>query len=232
MGNLIEKLSLLGDGRWRVVCPVCGGGEKQEKTFVVSVEGKNVAYLCFRASCSAKGGRGDISSIPSSSPTSTGRRARDVFISGYDREPVYDNEGGAQGWVHRSRKEGGKYIRTPKSLLHTNENWCNLHFPKHYYNTPVLLVEDRASAERMAPLYPTVALLGTHLNEEKISYMIGCGIKYGIVALDEDATAKAISILHTHSFVKDIIALQRDLKDEGAVRLLSLAVKLEEREGK
>lgn len=79
----------------------------------------------------------------------------------------------------------------------------------------------------MHPFYPCVALLGVHLNEKKIEYLLSQGISSVIIALDNDATRQAIRIAKRWLISTSILPLERDLKDETPERLQEIAEKLD-----
>jgi len=102
-----------------------------------------------------------------------------------------------------------------------------LHFPAPIQSDTVLLVEDIPSANKMNPFYPCVALLGVHLNEDKIAYMNKQGITKFIIALDNDATRQAIRIARKWMVDLQVLPLERDLKDESWERLQEIAESLD-----
>lgn len=101
-----------------------------------------------------------------------------------------------------------------------------LHFPSPIRSKSVIVVEDIPSANKMDRYYPCVALLGTHLNEEKLSYLLNLGIRHVIIALDNDATRKAVMLSRKFCVNTTILPLQRDLKDETDERLKEIATSL------
>ena len=87
----------------------------------------------------------------------------------------------------------------------------------------VILVEDIISANKMNPYFPCVALLGVHLNEEKMEHLLKLGISHVIIALDNDATRQAIRIARKWCVNTSILPLARDLKDESDEALQEIA---------
>ena len=114
----------------------------------------------------------------------------------------------------------------PKTINDFKEGWVGLHFPQIIGSSEALLVEDMFSAEAMSPLYPTIALLGTTLNEKKIDYLIKCGIINLSIALDADATRKAIALQRKWWMIKKIVPLRKDLKNCTPVELLKIREQL------
>lgn len=104
-----------------------------------------------------------------------------------------------------------------------------LHFPSPINSSVVLLVEDIPSANKMNPYFPCVALLGVHLSEDKVNYLLTQGITSVIIALDNDATLQAIKLARKFAIASYILPLQRDLKDETDERLQEIAGELHAR---
>lgn len=203
----------------RHICPRCGGGRDKERSLSVGTKEGAMVWLCHRASCGYKG-RGSTAKVETRlAPV---KQKHITYITGYNKQPIYDNDGDCRGYVFRASHKGV----VPKTINDLEEGWA-LHFPKRIKReAPVLLVEDRASAQKMSPYFPTVALLGTTITQEKINYLLKCGAKYGIIALDEDASAKAIALKRRWSFIQRVVLLERDIKDEKLHTLLTLARKL------
>jgi hypothetical protein len=214
-----KLLSTLTNGRHRIVCPSCNGGNGRERSLSVELSDSSARWWCFRAGCEERGGWGNTQRMETNAVI---KQAKDVDLQGYVRLPIKDCDGHCKGWEYRAISKRTQ----PKSKLNTDSDWCNLHFPSRITQGHVLLVEDRASANKMFPYFPTVALLGVHLNANKIEYMLQCGIKGGIIALDEDATSQAVKILREESFVSSILTLERDLKDEPPSRLLQITKRI------
>ncbi len=204
--NLLLSITKLREGRHRIVCPKCNGGVSKERSLSVLVGDGWCAWNCWRASCGFKGRHGDRGWRV----VKKEQKAREVHKKGYVTHTVKDNAFSTRGFLYRAEQKGV----TPKVLLDIDSDWCCLHFPRIVWENYVLLVEDVKSAERMADYFPTVALLGTHLTLSKIDYLCKQGISYGIIALDADATAKALKLYQSHSFVQRVLLLDKDLKDE------------------
>lgn len=117
----------------------------------------------------------------------------------------------------------------PKDLNQIDKDWCMLHFPSPINSSSVILVEDIISANKMHKYFPTVALLGTNLNEEKLEYLFQNGIRHVIIALDNDATRKAIKLAKKFCISCSILPLRKDLKDEEDEYLYQIAEKLYEK---
>lgn len=103
-----------------------------------------------------------------------------------------------------------------------------LHFPSPLRSRSVMLVEDIPSANKMDKFYPCVALLGTNLNDKKLDYLLSLGITHVIIALDNDATRKAIKLAKKFMISTSILPLQKDLKDQTDEQLQEIARRLSE----
>lgn len=117
----------------------------------------------------------------------------------------------------------------PKDINKIDPSWCKLHFPCPIDSSVVILVEDIPSANKMNPHFPCVALLGVHLSDAKLEYLLTQGISHVIIALDNDATRQAIRIARRFCIQTSILPLQKDLKDETEDNLKEIASVLRER---
>jgi hypothetical protein len=219
--HILNIITSLHEGSNRIVCPFCEGGSSKEKSFIITKEGRNVKYMCHRASCNARGNtnyRGELqqSAQPVQAPVLT-TPSEGV----YALRSVRDNLGRDRGGVYRRKPTAPSQL--PKDINRIDDDWCKLHFPAPTDAKCVILVEDIISAEKMHPFFPCVALLGVHLNEQKLAYLVEQGVRHVIVALDNDATRQAIRIARKWLFDTTILPLQRDLKDETYERLQEIA---------
>jgi hypothetical protein len=105
-------------------------------------------------------------------------------------------------------------------------SWCGLHFPSYLQGNWVLLVEDMASAVIMDPYFPTVALLGTYLSREKADYLLKCGVKHVILALDADASDKALAMRKEWNMIEHVVLLKEDIKDMKLKQVEDLSLEL------
>lgn len=124
-----------------------------------------------------------------------------------------DETGKLRGKIYRLL-QSERDTHSPKDLNEIDRDWVMLHFPSPIRGKACIIVEDIPSANKVDKLFPCVALLGTHLNEEKLSYLLNLGIRHVIIALDNDATRKAIKLTRKFCINTSILPLQRDLKDE------------------
>jgi hypothetical protein len=154
---------------------------------------------------------------------------------------VLDHEGQRKGVVYRnpyahskktdseSNNAETRFLRNfPKDINVIDEEWVMLHFPSPLRSRSVILVEDIPSANKMDKFYPCVALLGTNLNDKKLDYLLSLGINHVIIALDNDATRKAIKLAKKFMINTSILPLQKDLKDQTDEQLQEIARRLSE----
>ena len=224
MKNIELNLLDLPNGTIRIICPKCLGGDSAEKSLAVTKQGENVKWYCHRASCSEKGILGNPRNKNFETPQ---KFARDIHYTGYSKHTVLDNQGDCQGWVHRKlpvqyaiSMQLGTISNMPKTINNYNSDWCGLHFPRRVTTPHILAVEDRASAEKIAPYFPTCALLGTTFTQEKSKYLLQQGISSVIICLDEDAQNKALKLRREWWIIKYLLPLKKDIKDMNPTELL------------
>ena len=106
---------------------------------------------------------------------------------------------------------------------------CMLHYPVSAYNTPwAILVEDVLSAIRITNSYHLcdgIALLGTDVNNDKVINIRSAGYTRITVALDHDATNKALGLKRKYgSFFKIFVVapLQKDPKEMSSKELVKV----------
>jgi hypothetical protein len=140
--------------------------------------------------------------------------------------PIVGPEGSRRGWVSRRPWDGsplsecGDQDRSPKVLTYMDidapvQSW---HVLGHQSLEIAVLVEDQISAMCVAnnSYVCAVALLGTGVNEKKISE-IQRHARHIIIALDSDATGQAFSHARKWGAAFDscrVVILQRDIKDD------------------
>lgn len=137
--------------------------------------------------------------------------------------PIRSRFGTRIGWEFRSTEKGDGI----KSRLHMTTfdaipmSWVRWIKGAQSVNiermgAPLILVEDQMSAYKAAHFCNAIALLGTNISDAKLNEIASAHPKMLIVALDEDATAKAASIVSKLVGVVDNIKfmpLKKDLKD-------------------
>ena len=135
--------------------------------------------------------------------------------------PVYDRMRNLRGYVHRKfgNYSGQKAIGIVTQPAEVWQAWFG-----HPALTQVVLVEDCLSAMRLWRLgFTAVALLGTSLTPSKLDELrYVTRTKRIIVALDGDATAKAIAWCR-HKYANLVPAiLWRDIKDSSDSEILAV----------
>ncbi len=271
----------LGETANGLICPVCGGGQRRDKSFSCTrVEGGFV-YHCFRAKCSGSSGyRNDVANgthIRNQRPglrsepqkkkvyvrpvESPPREVRAYLSSRYRiRSETLDYFG--VGWspacespaepqanrvarlvvpvLRPDGSNGGLVARAieptdePKSLTYIPRSGCMSWFrtavsapspksesPASLYvagsiSSQIWVVEDQFSAMRLwQESCVAVALLGTHLNHERAIEISSVNPDRVIIALDKDATAKAVGYAQQFRYALNlqVVALSQDIKD-------------------
>jgi hypothetical protein len=103
--------------------------------------------------------------------------------------------------------------RQPKTKLHAEDNALSWYVN---HTTPdIIIVEDQFSAIRFSDYLCSVALLGTHLNEERLQEIKKHAKGNVFLALDKDAWAKAVgySIKYRSTLKLILLRLNKDGKD-------------------
>lgn len=103
--------------------------------------------------------------------------------------------------------------RKPKTLNHTEKDaiaW----YPNHSAGG-VIIVEDQLSAIRASDFLTSVALLGTHLNDERAAEIRASGLRPVYLALDADAWGKAVkyAVQYRGVFQPQLLRISKDLKN-------------------
>lgn len=122
--------------------------------------------------------------------------------------PVYDRENNCLG-VNLRFLDG----RKPKTKLHTEDGAIS------WYVNPtaagIIIVEDQLSAIRASDYLTSVALLGTHFNEERAVAIKESGLQPVYLALDRDAWDRAVkyAIAFRYLIRLRLLRITKDLKD-------------------
>lgn len=152
-----------------------------------------------------------------------GRRHLGLHEIGWDREsdrlalPVKNFRGERLGVVLRALDN-----RKPKTLTHTEKDAIAWYTNRS--KAGVIIVEDQLSAIRASDYLTSVALLGTHLNDQRVQEIRDSGCSPVYLALDRDAWSTAVryAIRYRNELRPQLIQLERDLKDESNQRLSEL----------
>lgn len=151
--------------------------------------------------------------------------------------PIYAPDGNRRGWVSRrpwegsplsESEEGLPYVQplTAKSLTYMDDESPVMSWYRGLNPNAVVLVEDQISGMRVAQdtQLDCVALLGTGINEEKVSE-IQRHSKHILIALDSDATGQAFSHARKWGQAFDscrVVILHKDIKDSATSEVREL----------
>lgn len=141
--------------------------------------------------------------------------------------PVYNYRGETLGSTLRDLSGNSR----TKSKSHTDEGAISWYVN---HTTPgVIIVEDQLSAIRASDYLTSVALLGTHLNDERVAEIRATGLSPVYIALDADAWATAVKYaIQYRSILKPrLIKLDKDIKNQTDEELRALFNSLSEPEG-
>lgn len=241
--KILELILTLGNGHHRVVCPVCHGGTTKERSLVLTISPTTARWLCHRASCQIAGTAAMHSQkLKPMQEKCYNEQPQSAYLlhskkhyqpttnsepKGYIKRIIRDSEGNERGAVYRRGPDLPKHYS--KDINRIEEGYVGLHFPSRPTSDTVILVEDIPSANAMDEFFPTVALLGVHLSEKKLEYLVNIGIRRVIIALDNDATRQAIRLARRFLITTQVLVLQKDLKDQTKEQLAELASKLKTR---
>jgi hypothetical protein len=232
------------------LCPNCKGGRTKERTLSVANEGGSLVWICHRASCGFKGRSRGSAEAAEGKPVDKPKLKREtqtdaipdgasatLFESyGIDRAladaagllwtysvkepegrlymPVFNRAGVRTGFVLRSLT-GAK----PKVLSFTNSSEMAWYAERTV--TDLVIVEDQLSAIRLMPHVSAVALLGTHLNPERVFELSAARASKLHLWLDADAFDKAIQYgLRYKCF--SIRKLTKDIKNTPEPELIDI----------
>jgi len=227
-------------------CPKC---KADEEAFIVTRKANGLVFICHRASCDLRGcirsgGEGyvlersvgklqekpplDASSFrPLSKADLRGlegryglapaqiRAAGWLFVpeSGRIAMPIWSPRGVQRGWVLRSLEVSHRAkALTYKEVDGPMPSW---HGPR---GGPVVVVEDIPSAVRAAKYTGAAALIGTTLSTDKVLELLEWSSRV-ILALDIDATSKAIDYAKKYSWMGNLCVIslsnimRGDIKD-------------------
>jgi len=123
--------------------------------------------------------------------------------------PIYNSQGYKVGDI--SRNWTG---RVPKAINYWDNAKYNLYFPwnLHKITDTIVVVEDFLSAIKVNRYLPCVALLGCNLGENEAAHLRTLAPRL-VIALDNDATSKALSLSKEYKLLFQNIAVQHLDKD-------------------
>lgn len=130
--------------------------------------------------------------------------------------PVLSPLGVVRGYEVRRSKVQVPYFKTPKTISYRflDEPWLGWY--RKVTGVATVLVEDCISALKVSRHFQVVCLHGSHLSTEMLLEIIGVvGNQEVIVALDRDATNKAIKVIVNNRFLAPnfrCVILSKDLK--------------------
>lgn len=239
------EYTYLGDGETAAgqLCPQCKGGRTNEYTMSVSRNGSTLLWKCHRASCPFAGtdSAGRFNELPSTAPTPTRGMVGRVYLRQADKVPEHIREClerdyffsqrqvNLLGWIEEeqrvvlpvtgwNREELGCVLRSesgakPKALTHTEPDAIACF--RNWQSKECIIVEDIYSAIRASEYVSAVALLGTNINEERISTITEPKFNKYFLALDRDAFGSAIrmSVRYKHLCRMNPVKLDKDIKN-------------------
>lgn len=244
----MEALNLQEGETMRIACPECGS---LERTLTITRKPSGLVFFCHRASCGWRGAEGSrpdqdatAPAAPKQEPYDLERVVQDeetikflrekfgfdVNALGVDRPsgrvvyPTHGRTGLLRGVVLRSY--GAK--RSPKIIYHTLRRgddgiagWCG-----HTHGTHrVVIVEDIVSAQKIGQFCASMALLGTHLDEQRLAELRDARPDHVQVCLDPDAVGIAARMVRELSLlfpVVEMVRLDNDPKDTDSSELAEI----------
>lgn len=218
----------------RLVCPVCGGGRGEEKSFnVFEVSSGVIGYKCHRSSCGASGRVMAVGVDAPSTSRKSNRSGPNIVQASEEAEAEYRKQFGlSEPIVHRDsfgrdwfyvdlrKHDGFKYghqyriidkasLRDgeTKALTYKNEKYPLAFFRNSPYNRNLVVVEDPWSAQRIANL-PQLQMDSAAIcgGDWLADAAQVCKGKYDevILCLDRDAQKKAIKQALSHAHIQPV----------------------------
>lgn len=142
--------------------------------------------------------------------------------------PVKDAGGSIRGFEGRRLVREGEAYRGAKTLHFRHKPadvWQGYFFPvKEREHKVVVVVEDTISAMKVSRQFPCVSIMGSHIRQEALADITKALPKHVIkIALDKDATDKALGFIREHKFYYPNLAaiiLEKDMKylDDGEIQ--------------
>jgi hypothetical protein len=144
--------------------------------------------------------------------------------------PTYNDKGVQQG--HMMKKgvfPAGSKAYTYHGLESDGMSWYNVkptytipkdklagaHMKKPFFDDALVIVEDTLSAMKANAFIPAIALLGTSMSAEQAQKIATMKFKVVLLALDADASAKAVRLATRYRTVLPmrVVLLKKDIKD-------------------
>lgn len=237
-GDLAE-----GETRAGQLCPQCEGGPYGKRTLSVSRSNGILLWHCHRDSCTFSGrwggragigkqekkqARGMVGGTLVRTSVSIPNEAQEYLRNklllssrhiakaqlGWDEhedrlvQPVFTYDGEVVGCCLRAL-DG----REPKSKNHTEQE--AMAWYTHRGSPQLIIVEDIFSAIRASDYMNSVALLSTHLNDERVEAVREAGFTEAFIALDRDAYSKSVHYAAKYRSRLRLVPVQlsKDIKD-------------------
>jgi hypothetical protein len=130
--------------------------------------------------------------------------------------PVKSSLGLLRGFEVRRSKVQVPHVQAPKtkSYRHVGDPWLGWY--RHPEASTTALVEDNISALKVSRHFQAICIHGSHIAQDMLLEIIGVvGNKDVVVALDADATSKAINFIAKNRFLVPnfrAVMLSKDLK--------------------
>jgi ribosomal protein L37AE/L43A len=213
--EVISRVSVKDDDTKRINCPFCGG----KYTLTISKRNGSLIWNCYKASCSASGGKRVGYGLDAIKRKFNGDTSTGVYKRTYD--PAKDR---TLFWMNENTGAVGRALRTgikPKWLSYGDTQGI---LSVGSQDT-ALVVEDAASACAVYATgkYTGVALLGTNISPLQRNQLKA--FTKLIICLDKDASRKSIVLLRQLQGVADCTVkfLTNDLKwydNSGIIKLV------------
>ncbi len=221
---LLEAADLAIGQSKKIVCVFCNA--KHEHSLSITRYPNEIKYNCFRAKCGKSGSIQSIANALGSRREAavlltpyTGGLGRSAALDSWIYEKygcagefkmgdlgrlahtICDSEGKDLG--HWLKKLPGSTFRGPKAMNYWHSPGAHIHYCRAGKQERIVLVEDIISAEKVDAICPAAALLGVDMSMDVALDLQKVTSKL-ILALDPNATDKAIKIKRRYGFMFDI----------------------------
>jgi len=212
--SIILLGSELAEGQsLRTICPMCHGGTTAEKSLSITRH-EGLVWNCFRSKCGITGatngatfGKQEIK--PKERPTWEGT-IHELPPKVAEEMQTLWGISAPESW-YWTTDYGGRVAMSVRSATNVHTGWVlralgsartkvlsfiekglGMSWYRNYVDGPTYVVEDIPSAIRVSLYANVVALLGTRLTVERAAEIEAFGTIPIILALDQDATDKAL----------------------------------------